>query len=318
MLQNKKGHPKIKPQLHPRSKHRERYDFDALIKACPELAPFIILNKFGDESINFFDAEAVKLLNRALLGFHYGIKYWDIPDNYLCPPIPGRADYIHYIADLVSAEKQIPKNAEIKCLDIGVGANCVYPIIGTKEYGWSFVGSDIDPVSIESANKIVAANPLLAENVECRLQNDSKDIFHSIIKKEEHFDLTICNPPFHASLREAQAGNIRKQNNIHKKRNSKPALNFGGQSNELWCKGGEEAFIRNMIRQSKYFATSCLWFTTIISKHTTLPSIYRAINKSGAAAIETISMEQGNKKGRVVAWTFLSEAEQKIWKEARW
>lgn len=289
MLQKKRVHPKIKSGLHPRNKHRERYDFKELVKSYPNLASYVLINEYEDESINFSNPEAVMMLNRALLKHYYNINKWKIPKNYLCPPIPGRADYIHYAADLLGKDGNIPKGADIKCLDIGVGANCVYPIIGSNEYGWSFVGSDIDPVSIESANKIVGANPSLAENVECRLQSDSKDIFHGIIRKEEHYDLTICNPPFHASLADAQAGNIRKQNNLHKKRNSKPTLNFGGQSNELWCKGGEEAFIRNMIRQSKYFATYCLWFTTLISKQNTLPGIYRAINKVGAASIETIS-----------------------------
>src|SRR5690606_24715537 len=114
-------------------------------------------------SIDFFNPQAVKALNKALLFYYYDIVYWDIPENYLCPPIPGRADYIHYIADLLADNNKgiVPTGSEIKCLDIGVGANCIYPIIGVKEYGWSFIGADIDALAIKSAKKIIASNPSL-------------------------------------------------------------------------------------------------------------------------------------------------------------
>jgi 23S rRNA (adenine1618-N6)-methyltransferase len=90
-----------KNELHPRNAHNERYDFDALINSCGELREFVAPNKYGDQSVNFSDPLAVKTLNKALLKHFYGIGYWDLPNSYLCPPIPGRADYIHYIADLL-------------------------------------------------------------------------------------------------------------------------------------------------------------------------------------------------------------------------
>jgi 23S rRNA (adenine1618-N6)-methyltransferase len=304
MPEDKKEHQKIKSQLHPRNKHRERYDFKALIRICPELAPYVIQNKYNDETINFFDSNAVKTLNRALLIYHYDIQYWNIPENYLCPPIPGRADYIHYIADLLSASKQIPKGSPIKCLDIGVGANCIYPIIGFKEYGWSFVGSDIDPIATKSALKIIEANQTLKGNIEIRLQNDPKQIFTGIIQKEEKFHLTICNPPFHSSAKEAQSGTLRKLTNLKETKTQKVKLNFGGQNNELWCEGGEKQFILRMINESREFASSCLWFTTLVSKEVNLPGIYHALKKAGIETVKTINMGQGNKKSRIVAWTF--------------
>src|SRR5882724_11870803 len=190
MLQKKK-HLKEKLGLHPSNKHRERYNFKELISSCPTLAPFVQLNKYNDESIDFSNAEAVMQLNKALLQHYYGINYWNIPSGYLCPPIPGRADYIHHIADLLAGcNKGItPKGRQIKCLDIGVGANCIYPIIGIKEYEWSFVGSDIEPVAIQSAAKIIDTNTVLKGKVELRLQKNLKDIFRGIIHPKEHFDL---------------------------------------------------------------------------------------------------------------------------------
>ena len=320
MAHQKKSHPKEKTGLHPRNKHRERYDFPKLIKSCPELKTFVSVNAYNDASVDFFDPQAVKTLNKALLAHFYDIKNWDIPEGYLCPPIPGRADYIHHAADLLAASNQgkIQRGSNITCLDIGVGASCVYPIIGAKEYGWSFVGADIDPVSIRSSQKIIDLNKSLKDNVELRLQKNPKDIFKGIIQEGEFIDLTICNPPFHASLAEAEAGTIRKLSNLQQKKVAKPTLNFGGQKAELWCQGGESRFVNDMIYQSKQFATSCFWFTTLISKQANLKGAYNALTKAGATDVKTIPMAQGNKVSRIVAWTFLTEQQQKVWAGARW
>lgn len=304
-----------KPSLHRRNKHKGRYDFKQLIQSCPELASFVVLNKYKDESIDFADPKAVKVLNRALLKNQYKIDYWDIPQGYLCPPIPGRADYIHHIADLLAGKNKgkIPKGRDIKCLDIGVGANCIYPIIGRVEYDWSFIGSDIDPTSIKSAQKIADSNASLDGEIVLRLQKNPKDIFHGVIRNDEKIDIVICNPPFHASAEEARSGTLRKLSNLNKKKTSKAALNFGGQKNELWCEGGEQQFISNMVHQSKQFAHSCFWFTTLVSKKSNLKGIYSALRKAQAVEVETIEMGQGNKVSRIVAWTFLKPIQQKAW-----
>jgi 23S rRNA (adenine1618-N6)-methyltransferase len=322
--QNQKDHPKMKSGLHPRNKHRERYDFKQLIESCPELGSFVKLNDFKDLSIDFFNPEAVKILNKALLKHFYNIDYWDIPENYLCPPIPGRAEYIHHIADLLSSKnsgyplKKIPTGNKIRCLDIGVGANCVYPIIGNREYGWSFIGSDIDSCAIESANKIIEMNPFLIGQIEVRFQPNPKEIFNGIIQKDELFDMSVCNPPFHASFAEAQSGSIRKLRNLTNKKISKPILNFGGQNSELWCDGGEEKFTEDMMNQSKQFAKSSFWFSTLISKQSNLEKTYKTLNQLNAIEVKTIPMSHGNKTSRIVAWTFLTPEQQKIWSNTRW
>ncbi|MCX6305965.1 MAG: 23S rRNA (adenine(1618)-N(6))-methyltransferase RlmF [Bacteroidetes bacterium] len=320
MPKPKREHPKEKTRLHPRNKHRERYDFKQLIVSCPEMAPYVKLNMYDDESIDFSDPEAVKVLNKALLLHFYGLGFWDIPAGYLCPPIPGRADYIHHMADLLCSKNygKIPAGQKIKCLDIGTGANCVYPVIGNREYGWSFTGSDIDPIAIEAAKQIVELNPVLAGNIEFRLQPQPNDIFFGVIQKEEYFDLTICNPPFHASLAEATSGTMLKLSNLNDEKAAGAVLNFGGRNNELWCKGGEEKFIRDMIRQSKFFAESCFWFSTLVSKQSHLKGFYLALEKEKAVEVKTIPMGQGNKSSRILAWTFLTQEQQGTWRSTHW
>ena len=309
-----------KTGLHPRNPHRSAYDFTALIAACPALAPFVTVNAYQNQSIDFANPTAVKLLNQALLASFYDIQHWDIPANYLCPPIPGRADYVHYIADLLASvnDGEIPKGKAIRGLDIGVGANCVYPIIGRKEYGWSFIGSDIDAQAIKSANNIIRANPLLNNAVTCRLQSATTHFFEGILGAKEQVDFTICNPPFHASAEEASAGSNRKVSNLKGKKVENAVLNFGGQSTELWCEGGESTFIYRMIQESVRFAENCFWFTTLVSKKENLQGIYKSLAKVQASEVRTIEMKQGQKISRFVAWTFLTEEQQVAWKAKRW
>ena len=320
MPEIKKEHPAEKTVLHPRNKHRERYDFSLLAKACPELAKYVKLNPFGDESIDFANPKAVKWLNKALLKQYYSLEYWDVPSGYLCPPIPGRADYIHHIAELLgkSNNGKIPIGYKIKCMDIGVGASCIYPVVGNKEYGWSFIGTDIDKTALESANKIISYNAFLKRNVELRFQENPNDIFHGVMERNEPIDIAICNPPFHTSLEEAQKGTLRKLSSLNHKKVTTPVLNFGGQSNELWYEGGEERFIRNMIRQSKQFSTNCFWFSTLIAKQVHVVPLLEALKTAGAIDVKTIQMGQGTKISRIVAWTFLTPTQQKKWQETRW
>ncbi|NCD69530.1 23S rRNA (adenine(1618)-N(6))-methyltransferase RlmF [Mucilaginibacter agri] len=319
MPQQPNSKPTEKDTLHPRNVHRDMYDFKKLRQSNPVLKDFVSVNQYGNESINFSNPDAVKALNKALLKHFYKVNEWDIPAGYLCPPIPGRADYIHYVADLLAENNggTIPTGSKVKVLDIGVGANCVYPLIGSSVYGWSFVGSDTDPGAIQSAKRIVSSNKNLEPLIELRQQTNRKEIFNWIIKPNDKFDITICNPPFHASLKEAHAGTNKKWENLNGGRLPKALLNFGGKNNELWTPGGEAAFIRQMVEQSVLFAEQCLWFSTLVSKKDSLPIVYKALERTKATNVKTINMAQGQKVSRVVAWTFFDEAGQQNWMRGR-
>ncbi len=289
-----------KGELHPNNPHKGKYDFKLLIKNLPELKVYIRKNPRGEDTIDFSDNKAVILLNKALLKTYYNIDSWDIPKGFLCPPIPGRADYIHYIAGLVEGKKN-----EIKVLDIGTGANCIYPIIGSQSYNWDFVASDIDPESIDNAKKIVESNENLRNKIILKLQRNRNNIFEGIIEKEDKFDLTMCNPPFHASLEDAIKANKRKVNNLSKEnKNVKKGLNFGGQKAELWCPGGERLFLKKMVKESVKFSSQVTWFTSLVSNKDNIKPIKKLLDKLGARDIRILEMSQGQKISRVLAWTF--------------
>ncbi len=291
-------------KLHPRNQHAEGYDFERLLADSPELETFTIRNPMGRATIDFQDAAAVRMLNRALLKTHYNIDFWDIPANYLCPPIPGRVDYIHYLADLLAASnnQDIPRGRHIKVLDVGTGASLVYPLLGQSEYGWHFTGVDIDAGAIKSARRICEANRL---NIAIRRQNAPENIFKNVIEPRDIFHITMCNPPFHASMEQATKGTQRKWNNLGKGRSSK--LNFGGQNAELWCPGGEVKFVASMIEQSTEFADQCLWFTSLVSKKDSLRPLSRVLGKANVADFNLVEMAQGQKTSRFIAWTFIKK-----------
>jgi len=304
---------------HPRSKHLERYDFEALVRDTPELGPLVLVTPAGERSIDFANPTAVKLLNRALLKTHYGVAHWDIPPGYLCPPIPSRADYLHHLADLLAAGDghRVPRGSGIRILDVGVGANCIYPLVGQSEYGWRFLGSDVDETALAAARTIVQANRLETQ-IELRQQRQRKHIFTSLLARGETFEASLCNPPFHGSLQEAQEGSQRKWRGLRKggSGHRAPVLNFGGQGGELWCDGGEAGFIRQMIEESVAIRGRVLWFSSLVSRSANLPGIYRALNQAQAVCVKTVEMLHGQKQSRFVAWSFLDARARRDWLRA--
>ena len=290
---NKKG------ELHPNNPHKGKYDFEVLSKNIPQLKEYIRKNPRGEDTIDFSDNEAVILLNKALLKTFYNIDNWDIPKSFLVPPIPGRADYIHYIAELLE------KKDNVKVLDIGTGANCIYPIIGSQSYGWNFLASDIDSKSIENAQKIIDANKNLKDKIILKLQKNRDNIFEGIIDKTDRFDLTMCNPPFHSSLEAAIKANERKVSNLNKgNKEIKKGFNFGGQKAELWCNGGELLFLKKMAKESVKFSSQVNWFTSLVSDKDNIKPLIKLLEKLGTKEVKVLEMSQGQKISRVLAWKF--------------
>lgn len=294
------AHSVDKSQLHPRNPHRAGYDFPALARVSPALKPFLRPGPDGAAGIDFGDARAVKALNAALLVAHYGLAWWDIPEGCLCPPVPGRADYVHHAADLLGCRRGA------RVLDIGVGANCVYPIVGSHAYGWRFVGAELQADSLAAASAIVARNPRLAGMVELRRQHSAAAVFRGVVLPGERFDLSLCNPPFYASPGEAAAS--------HRQRLAKMGLagggrarNFGGAGAELWCPGGEAAFLAAMVDESRDFAGQVRWFTSLVSSRDTLGPLRRRLRQAGVSALRVVDMAQGNKRSRMLAWSFAED-----------
>lgn len=298
--------------LHPSNLHNHGYDFAVLIQSYPALQAYVKPNKYSNESIDFSKATAVKALNSALLKHHYGVDAWNIPDGFLCPPIPGRVDYIHYVADLLKSSGTNHK--PIKLLDIGTGANGIYALLACQVYGWHCTATDVNPLALDNVASIVQNNSALKGDLTLQLQQDKSHIFEGIIQAGDYFDISVCNPPFHGSLAGALSSNQKKRDNLARNRNQKvmhktrqdpKGLNFGGLGAELWCDGGERAFLRTMINESQDFAQQCRWFTTLVSRTEYLEIAQTLLDELNVTEVREIEMHQGNKITRILAWTFM-------------
>lgn len=294
--------------MHKNNIHNTKYDFAALTDNCEALSQFVYTNEYQTQTIDFSNPNAVKALNTALLFRHYNIKFWEFPDENLCPPIPGRADYMHHLSDLL---RRSHLEKDCKILDIGTGATCIYPLLGHAIGNWEFVATDIEMDSLQTAQKIIKKNNLTAY-IELRLQKDESHILSGIIKPSDKYSASICNPPFYRSEEESLEATKTKLKGLGKQ-NDKVVRNFSGTSKELSYKGGEKAFLHTYLYESTQYKKQCFWFTSLVSNVSNVKSMQTSLEKLGATEIQVIDMIQGNKISRVVAWTFLTKAEQKEW-----
>ncbi|THH41234.1 23S rRNA (adenine(1618)-N(6))-methyltransferase RlmF [Neolewinella litorea] len=279
--------------MHPRNRYRDKHDFPALCKLEPRLEAFLAPNPAGKLSLDFTRREALLLLNRTLLMRDYGLQHWDVPAGHLVPPLPGRLDYVHTLADLVPHARRV--------LDVGTGASVIYPILAVREYDWTVVGSEVNPESLRVAQAIVKFNPVLRGRVQLRQQTDPVRLFTGVVEPGEYFDATLCNPPFYADRSSAERAGRKKWEKLGRQ---DAGLSFGGADSELWTPGGELAFLRRMIRESDAYRTQVGWFTTLVSKKGYLDSARHELDRLEGARVRVMPMAQGNKKSRILAWTF--------------
>lgn len=296
-------------KMHPRNLHQAPYDLEVLIRVNPELKDCLKDSPDGRTSIDF-SAPGVRALNKALLLAYYGLGWWDLPPGALCPPVPGRADYIHHLADLLASDLgEIPRGKQIRGLDVGTGASLIYPILGSALYRWSFVATDTNPRSLAWARLVLEANKGLQGSVELRKQDRPARTFASVIKPQERYACTLCNPPFHGSAQEAKAAAELRTGKMGLEQGLDP--NFGGIDEELWCPGGELGFVGGMIAESREQGSRVAWFSSLVSRKESLPGLVQALKKAGATEHRTIPMAQGNKASRILAWTYLSLSDRK-------
>ncbi|KAI3891988.1 hypothetical protein MKW92_017528 [Papaver armeniacum] len=174
-MPSKKRRREEKASIHPRNKYSENPpDFQQLASLYPSFQPFVFYSpRDGRPRIDWTDFDSTRELTRVLLFHDHGVHWW-IPDGQLCPTVPNRSNYIHWIEDLLSSEVIAKTNVsgddhnKVRGFDIGTGANCIYPLLGASLLGWSFVGSDVTDVALEWAEYNVKSNPHLSELIEIR------------------------------------------------------------------------------------------------------------------------------------------------------
>ncbi len=290
--------------MHSQNPYAERYDLKRLSEHHQDLQQHLVLNPSGEETIDFNSSKAVYALNKAMLLADFNLSNYEIPTGYLIPPIPGRLDYLLHIQDFLQEELKIPAAAKLRGLDVGSGANAIYCILGVQYFNWNMVGAESDPQATTIAKANMHHAKKLEDKVEIRQQEDKRFLLTNIIRDNERFDFTVCNPPFHSSRDAAVKGSLRKLKNLGVATHSADyKLNFEGQANELWCNGGESLFIKRLIKESVLFKDQVKVFSSLVAKSENLPKIEKQLTKA-KANYKIIATELGNKKSRIILWWF--------------
>lgn len=299
-------------RMHPRNAFRDANpDFGALAARQPALKPHLIPCGKGRFRLDFTSYDATVALNRALLADSYGIRSWNLPPGHLCPAVANRANYVHWIEDLLRLSRPAgcpERGAAVRGLDVGVGANCVYPLIAASLNGWSFVGADITDAAIDAARANVVANPSVAGRIEirdCRQSprdanregegeaGDGGGVLLPAIRADERFAFCMCNPPFFETMAEAE------QN---------PSTDFGGTEAEMCCEGGEDAFTRRIYADSLRLRERVHWYTTMCGKKDTMKRLRRLLEVRRVPSVRTAAFHQGRTTRWGVAWSFARDA----------
>ncbi|CAL5060693.1 unnamed protein product [Urochloa decumbens] len=307
------------PSIHPRNRYAAAPpDFAALAELYPSFRPFVSVSDRGRASVDFTDFSATRELTRVLLLHDHGVNWW-IPDGQLCPTVPNRSNYIHWIEDLLSSNLIPPissSSGKVRGFDIGTGANCIYPLLGASLLGWSFVGSDVTDVALEWAKKNVESNPHLAELIEIRNANaapfpseseaivrenilepvedaamQKPHVLVDVVKESESFDFCMCNPPFFESIEEAGLN---------------PKTSCGGTAEEMVCHGGELAFVTRIIEDSVSLKNSFRWFTSMVGRKANLKLLMTKAREAGASVVKTTEFVQGQTARWGLAWSFIA------------
>lgn len=72
----------------------------------------------------------------------------------------------------------------------GTGASCIYPLLGTRMYDWNFLATDVDPESIECANKNIKLNPSFIDKIETLLvpNQGARKILKDVLPNSRKYD----------------------------------------------------------------------------------------------------------------------------------
>lgn len=208
---------------------------------------------------------AIRALTTALLQRDFGLKF-DIPSNTLCPTIPNRLDYLHFIEDCLLDSFSTDDVSELDkrpvlIVDIGAGCSCIYPLLGVKlhSHSWKFVAVDIQERAIEYASRNILNNELqdhivVHQNAPGTIIPIDKELWRKWFKLGRTSDtesalVFMCNPPFY-------------RDNQRRAKQTQAQSSCAGNETEMQFEGGEVEFILRMIKDTLWLHDNMAEFKT--------------------------------------------------------
>ncbi|KAK4284838.1 hypothetical protein QN277_001618 [Acacia crassicarpa] len=337
--------------IHPRNKYSENPpDFSQLASLYPSFQPYVFYSPDGRPNIDWTDFNATRELTRVLLLHDHSLNWW-IPDGQLCPTVPNRSNYIHWVEDLLSSDiipHTISTRDKVRGFDIGTGANCIYPLLGASLLGWSFVGSDVTDVAIEWARKNVHSNPHISDLIEIRKVESNENAvsvegfqYGESVCDESKIDLggnfgaeVPPEPSLPPDLRSnfnknyygppILLGVVRDDEKFDfcmcnppffeslEEAGLNPKTACGGSREEMVCPGGERAFITRIIEDSAALGHSFRWYTSMVGRKSNLKFLISKLWANAVTIVKTTEFVQGKTCRWGIAWSFLPPRQKKI------
>ncbi|KAI7904854.1 uncharacterized protein BX663DRAFT_431029 [Cokeromyces recurvatus] len=270
--------------MHPRSVFNSEPDFKQLAEEFESFKKYVKIGTNNRGYIDFKDPQAV-----------------DFPIDTLCPAVPNRLNYILWLEDLLDDTLSKEEKKCIKGIDIGVGASCIYPLLGCiTNPSWSFLGTEINERSIQYANENIKRNNLETRITIKHNPNANKIFLPSLLEDDvKNYAFCMCNPPFYSSQEEIELGLLNKE--------IEPSSICTGSNNEMITEGGEFGFVKSMILESVILKKKIRWYTSMIGLKRTIRPLIRVLEDQQIYNYAVTSFTQGKTVRWAIAWSFYLE-----------
>ncbi|XP_058831124.1 U6 small nuclear RNA (adenine-(43)-N(6))-methyltransferase [Topomyia yanbarensis] len=285
--------------MHPRNIYRQPPDFQDLVRQYPELNEVVTVDLNGRLKLDYKNKTALQLLSRCLLKRDFGIDI-EIPPDKLIPTLPLRLNYVLWLEDFETAFRLKLDKKELRGLDIGCGASCIYPLlcVSRSKHCWKMVGLEQAVDSVRYARANVERNGLTG-CIEIVQQNRNestvlRDFFES--RSNDKFDFCMCNPPFYDD------DGMERQNRTGRRKEASNASS--GSREELHVEGGEVGFVKKIIEESLELKEHVNIYTSMIGHKRNFEEILRILKGHCITNVTTTRFCQGNTTRWGVAWSF--------------
>ncbi|KAF4716841.1 hypothetical protein FOZ62_021964, partial [Perkinsus olseni] len=111
------------------------------------------------------------------------------------------------------------RDTSVKGIDVGIGGNGIYSLLGSALYGWQMIGTEVSQESIDNVQSIIDNNKDIV-NITIKKQEDKMKIFEGCIDLEDTYTFSMCNPPFYEN----------DDNNKDAMMNRNPYKDYGGST----------------------------------------------------------------------------------------
>jgi len=238
--------------------------------------------------LDFSRPEARHVVARVCLELHWNLK-WECPRDRLAPCVPNRVAYLAWLY-----EEVLPKR-DLRVIDVGTGASCIYPLLGSRMFDWSFVATDIDTEAVKTAKANVKLNPDLNIFV-IKVDPDAPPLTSAKLLCEESssitsFDLSMTNPPFFADEEERDSA----VGGMHRPEGRAVCVR-----NEEIVQGGEVEFVKRI------HSDPCpvVWKSALLGKKTSQAKLLTIFNRDPKVLlVKSSSFRLGNTVRYLIAWT---------------